>query len=124
MLKNFLSRDCKGAVRSLAIAVLLACAAVTPTLAAETTLLAAAEAGDHAAALRLASVKGASVNTPGADGTTAVMYAAANNDLELVRALIKAGADVKLKNDQGLTAYDFAVGNERTSTAEFLKSAK
>ncbi len=85
-----------------AIAVLLACASITP--AAETTLLAAAEAGDHAAALRLASVKGANVNTPGADGTTAVMYAAANNDLELVRALIKAGADVKLKNQLGTSA--------------------
>jgi ankyrin repeat protein len=85
-----------------AFAVLLACAAVTP--AAETTLIAAAEAGDHAAALRLASAKGTNVNTPGADGTTAIMYAAANNDLELVRALIKAGADVKLKNQLGTSA--------------------
>jgi len=99
---TFLSRDCKGAVRSLAVAVLLACASVTP--AAETTLLAAAEAGDHAAALRLASAKSANVNATGADGTTAVMYAAANNDLELVRALIKAGADVKLKNQLGTSA--------------------
>jgi ankyrin repeat protein len=85
-----------------AIAVLLACASLTP--AAETTLLAAAEAGDHAAALRLAGTKTANVNTPGADGTTAVMYAAANNDLELVRALIKAGADVKGKNQLGTSA--------------------
>jgi ankyrin repeat protein len=88
-----------------AIAVLLACASLTP--AAETTLLAAAEAGDHAAALRLVGVKStnaANVNTPGADGTTAIMYAAANNDLELVRALIKAGADVKLKNQLGTSA--------------------
>ncbi len=85
-----------------ATAVLLVCASLTP--AAETTVLAAAEANDHATALRLASVKGANVNTPGADGTTAVMYAAANNDLELVRALIKAGADVKLKNQLGTSA--------------------
>ncbi len=87
-----------------ATAVLLACAAltVTPTPAAETTLLAAAEAGDHAAAMRLVNAK--AVNTTGADGTTAVMYAAANNDLELVRALIKAGADVKLKNQLGTSA--------------------
>jgi uncharacterized protein len=102
---SFLSRDCKGAVRSTtaaAITLLLVCASLTP--AAETTVLAAAEANDHAAALRLASVKGANVNTPGADGTTAVMYAAANNDLELVRALIKAGADVKLKNQLGTSA--------------------
>ena len=48
--------------------------------------------------MRLVSAKGANVNATGADGTTAIMYAAANGDLELVRALIKAGANVKLKN--------------------------
>ena len=48
--------------------------------------------------------KGANVNTPGPDGTTAIMWAAANDDLELVRALIKAGANVSLKNQFGTTA--------------------
>jgi ankyrin repeat protein len=69
-----------------------------------TTLLDAAESGDHAAAMRLAGSKGANVNATAADGTTAVMYAAANDDLELVRALIKAGANVKLKNQFGTSA--------------------
>ena len=32
------------------------------------------------------------------------MYAAANDDIELVRALIKAGANVKLKNQFGTSA--------------------
>ena len=50
------------------------------------------------------SAKGANVNATGADGTTAIMYAAANDDLELVRALIKAGANVKLKNQFGTSA--------------------
>src|SRR6185295_5621608 len=40
----------------------------------------------------------------GADGTTAVMYAAANDDIEVVRALIKAGANAKLKNQFGTSA--------------------
>jgi ankyrin repeat protein len=71
--------------------------------AAEVTLLQASEQGDRAAALRLLA-KGASPNTPGPDGTTAIMYAAANDDLELVRALIKAGADVKVKNQFGTSA--------------------
>jgi len=85
-----------------AIAVLLAGAS---TMAAvEVTLLNAAESGDHAAAMRLASTKGVNVNAAGADATTAVMYAAANGDLELVRALIRAGADVKLKNQFGTSA--------------------
>jgi ankyrin repeat protein len=91
------------------IPILLAGAAVfvsSPSLlaAAEMTPLAALESGDHAAAMRLAGVKGVNVNATGADGSTAVMYAAANNDLELVRALIKAGANVKLKNQLGTSA--------------------
>ena len=86
-------------VGALAICVIVASTAV----AAELTLLGAAEQGDRAAALRLLA-KGANPNTPGADGTTAILYAAANDDLELVRALIKAGADVKVKNQFGTSA--------------------
>jgi ankyrin repeat protein len=84
------------------IAVLLAGATILA--AADTTLLDAAESGDHAAALRLASAKGVNVNATGADGSTAIMRAAANGDLELVRALIQAGANVKLKNQFGTSA--------------------
>src|SRR5258708_544742 len=84
------------------IAVLMAGASMM--LAADTALLDAAESGDHAAVLRLVGAKGTNVNATGADGTTAVMYAAANGDLELVRALIKAGANVKLKNQFGTSA--------------------
>jgi ankyrin repeat protein len=71
--------------------------------AAEPSLLDAAERGDRAAALRLLG-KGADPNVPGPDGTTAIMYAAANDDVELVRALIKAKADVKRTNQFGTTA--------------------
>ena len=78
--------------------------AVTTVAAAPgNSLLDASERGDRAAALRLLA-NGADPNTPGPDGTTAVMYAAANDDVELVRALIKAGANVKLKNQFGTSA--------------------
>ena len=86
------------------IAVLLAGASMLAAADSTTTLLDAAESGDHAAAIRLVGSKGANVNATAADGTTAVMYAAANDDLELVRALIKAGANVKLKNQFGTSA--------------------
>ena len=79
------------------------CGVAIIATAAEPTLLDAAEGGDRVAALRLLS-KGANPNTPGPDGTTAVMYAAANDDVELVRALIKAGANVTLKNQLGTSA--------------------
>ena len=92
-----------------ATAVLLAGASIV----AAGTLLDTAESGDHIEAMRLLSAKGANVNATGADGTTAIMYAAANGDLELVRALIKAGADVKLANQLGTSAITEAaiIGN-------------
>ena len=82
---------------------MVAILAAAPVLAAP-TLLDAAESGDYAQAMRLLGSKSANVNATQADGTTAVMYAAANGDLELVRALIKAGANVKLANQFGTSA--------------------
>jgi len=78
-------------------------AGVSLARAAETTLLDAAEQGDHAAVVRLLS-KGANPNLAGPDGTTAIMWAASNGDLELVRALVKAGANVKARNQFGTSA--------------------
>jgi len=86
------------------IAVLVAGASMLAAADSTTTLLDAAESGDHAAAMRLAASKGANVNATAADGTTALMYAAANGDVELVRALIKGGANAKLKNQFGTSA--------------------
>jgi ankyrin repeat protein len=71
--------------------------------AAGPTLLDAAERGDRTAALSLLA-NGADPNAPGPDGTTPIMYAAANDDVELVRALIQKGADVKAKNQFGTSA--------------------
>jgi uncharacterized protein len=86
--------------------------------AADTSLVSAAERGDRAAALKLLKA-GADPNTPGPDGTTAVMWAAANDDLELVRALIAAKANVTLKNHFGTTAITEAaiVGSEKVLDA-------
>jgi ankyrin repeat protein len=89
-----------------AIAVLLAGSSMVFAGGTSTgaSLLETAESGDHVAAMHLLSVKGTDVNATAADGTTAMMYAAANGDLELVRALIKAGANVKLANQFGTSA--------------------
>src|SRR5215471_8007900 len=77
--------------------------ATSSAIAANMTLLEAAESGDRATAMRLLG-QGANPNAQSADGATAVMYASANADLDLVRALIKAGANVKLKNRFGTSA--------------------
>ena len=60
---------------------------------AGSSLLDAAESGDRATALRLLAEKGTNPNAAGADGTTPIMWAAHNDDLALVQALIKAGAE-------------------------------
>jgi ankyrin repeat protein len=76
---------------------------LAPAAAQQASLLDAIERGDRAAAMRLLS-RGAEVNAAGADGTTPIMWAAANDDPELVRALIKAGANVKARNQFGTSA--------------------
>jgi ankyrin repeat protein len=104
-----------------AIAVLLAGAPIM--MAAETGLLEAAESGDYATAVRLVGAKGVDVNAAGADGSTAIMYAAANGDLELVRALIKAGANVKVKNQLGTSALtEAAIIGSAPIVAALLKA--
>jgi uncharacterized protein len=102
----------------LVAAVMMLIAVSSFVTAAENTLLDAAERGDRAAVQRLLA-KGANPNTAGPDGTTAIMWASANDDVELVRALIKAGADVKLKNQFGTTALTEAaiVGSTRVIDA-------
>lgn len=91
-------------MRQLAAAIAILLAGASVTVAADTALLDAAGSGDSIAAFRLVSAKGTDVNAAAADGSTAIMYAAANNDLALVHALIRAGADVKRENRFGTSA--------------------
>jgi uncharacterized protein len=97
-------REWIPSMRRFTAALALLLAGTSIAVAADTTLLDAAQSGDHLSAMRLVGAKGTNVNATGADGSTAIMYAAANNDLELVRALIKAGANVKPENQLGTSA--------------------
>jgi ankyrin repeat protein len=71
------------------------------------SLLAAAEAGDHAAALAFLKT-GADVNARGPDGATALLWASYNGDVDLVKRLVTAGADVNATNDFGAFALSEA----------------
>jgi ankyrin len=71
-------------------------------LLAAAPLVEAVKAGDRAAALAMLA-KHADVNTPEADGTTALHWAVQQNDVELVDRLLRAGAKVNVKNDYGST---------------------
>ena len=64
-------------------------------------LIEAAQKNDKALALGLISRD--TVKTTAEDGSTALLWAAHNDDVELARALIKAGADPKTGNDLGAT---------------------
>jgi len=65
-------------------------------------LVDAAKANNHAAAVALLAQK-VDVNGAEPDGTTALHWAVHHNDLDLARRLIRAGANVKAKNDYGAT---------------------
>jgi ankyrin repeat protein len=67
----------------------------------------AAKSGDRAAALALVA-RGADVNLPEPDGTTALHWAVHHGDLELVDRLLRAGADANARNGYGATPMSTA----------------
>ncbi len=67
-------------------------------------LIAAAKAGDLAAALRLLQ-QGASINAADDRGVTALIAAAYGNHVDVARALIEAGADVNRQDETRQSAY-------------------
>lgn len=86
-----------------ALAALLIGFASAGALATEPTLLDVVELNDRDAALKLLAA-GGDAREGGADGTTALMWAAHHGDLELVQRLIAGGADVAAVNEFGASA--------------------
>jgi ankyrin repeat protein len=70
--------------------------------------------------------KGADVNesaTSGdVEGWTAIHYACSNGNMELIKFLIKNGADVKAKTANGKTPLSL-IGSKHLEIAEILKAA-
>ena len=54
-------------------------------------------------------------------GMTAIMFAARDSTLEMVQLLLDYGADKSIKDDDGMTAYDYAVKFKRNESADLLK---
>jgi uncharacterized protein len=73
-------------------------------------LLRAVKSGDRATALNLARQK-TQVAAAEADGTTALHWAARQDDLELADRLIRSGADVNAANRYGVTPLHLAAVN-------------
>ena len=91
-------RVVSGALAAAAFAALFSNAA----FAEGASLVAAAKSADHAAALAALNQK-ADPNVADTDGSTALLWAVHNDDVELVKKLLAAGADAKKANAYGAT---------------------
>src|SRR5512134_1730210 len=108
-------------MRLAAVAALASALLAMAATAAEQTLLEAAEAGEHAAAVAALDA-GAEADARAADGTTALIFAAYNGDADLVQRLLKAGADPNAKNEFGTFALaEAAIGGYTDVIAALLK---
>jgi len=63
---------------------------------------------------------GADIDTTDNSGTTALMAAAQNDHLEVVRELLAQGADVNAKTNKGTTALRVASKNRHNKVRELL----
>lgn len=90
--------------------------------AASTEVADAAAKGDRSTVRALIQRK-VDVNTPQADGTTALHWAARADDLETADLLIAAGANVGVKNREGVTPLELAAVNGSAAMLQKLLKA-
>ena len=77
----------------------------------------------HLSVLKLLLENYAYIDAGSPNGTTPLMMAAHYGSAAAVSLLIEAGADPLLKNDQGLSALDFARSAQRLDSTEIITGA-
>ena len=82
-----------------------------------------AASGGHVGVIGLLLEENAYVDAASPNGTTPLMMAARYGSDEAVDALLLAGADATLRNDQGLDALDFARQGERGGAVDRINRA-
>src|ERR1700689_2554336 len=91
--------------------------------AGDARLSEAAMRGDHAAITSLLS-QGVDIDGAQGDGSTALHWAAFNDDLETAKALLAAGANVKVSTREGgITPLFMACTNGNAAIVEALLKA-
>ena len=98
-------------------------AAAAPLAAAQDTRVVEAAAGQDLQTVRALVDRGADVDSPWADGSTALLWAAHWNDLDMADLLLAAGADVNAADDHGVTPLDRAAENTSLAMVEKLLAA-
>ncbi len=82
----------------------------------------------HVDVIRLLLEENAYIDAASPNGTTPLMMAARYGTESALTALLQAGADPALKNELGLTAFDFAQQASRTASAalisEFIRTSQ
>jgi hypothetical protein len=81
-----------------------------------------AASGGHAEVVRLLLAHSAYIDALSPNKTTPLMMAAMYGNSEVVELLITEGADLRLKNDKGLSALDFAEAGGREASAKVIAS--
>jgi ankyrin repeat protein len=99
---------------------ILVCAFSSSTLFAGSAEVADAAMNKNSAAVLALIKQKADVNTPQADGTTALHWAARWDDMQLAAMLIKAGADPRTANRAGATPMFLAAQNGSAMMIELL----
>jgi hypothetical protein len=75
---------------------------------------------DTKAIVKLLLARGASAKAADDRGNTPLMEAAQKCDAEVVKMLLKAGADIHAKNKQGLTAFEFGLWGASDGAAAII----
>jgi ankyrin repeat protein len=107
---------------SVPIAIVLALISTVSLHAADSALVAAVKKSDSVAVKQLLQ-QGTSVNSAGADGTTALHWAVELDNPEMTRLLLKAGADAKRANRYGMTPLHLAAVNGNAAMMRDLLDA-
>jgi ankyrin repeat protein len=81
-----------------------------------------AATGGHVPVIEFLLDESAYIDAESPNGTTPLMMAAMYGSPEAVKFLIQAGADLTLKNQQAMTALDFAVRGQRANARELIET--
>ncbi len=117
-----MSHKIKGPKASCMIMLLTLSLASLVAASSDLQLVEAVERGDREGVRSLLE-QDADVNTPQADGTTALHWAAHRDDLETAELLMAAGADVNAANNYGITPLSLACTNGSAAMVAKLLTA-